>query len=43
MPADLFFPGNILSVHRKAVDRLLAERNADAALLYLCLLGIYIC
>lgn len=39
MPEGLFYPGAILSLHRKAADRLLGEGNADAALLYLCLLA----
>ena len=39
MATGLFLPGNILSLHRKAADRLLAADNGDAALLYLCLLA----
>ena len=39
MATGLFLPGNILSLHRKAADRLLAADNGDAALLYLCLLS----
>ncbi len=39
MPTDLFSPGTILALHRKAADRLLAADNGDAALLYLCLLA----
>lgn len=39
MATNLFLPGNILSLHRKAADRLLAADNGDAALLYLCLLA----
>ena len=38
MATGLFLPGNILSLHRKAADRLLAADNGDAALLYLWLL-----
>ena len=34
----LFYPGSILSLHRKAARRLVASGNGDAALLYLCLL-----
>lgn len=39
MATGLFLPGNILSLHRKAAERLLAADNGDAALLYLCLLA----
>lgn len=39
MANGLFLPGNIISLHRKAADRLLAADNGDAALLYLCLLA----
>lgn len=39
MAKGLFYPGSILSLHRKAADRLIASGNGDAALLYLCLLG----
>lgn len=35
----LFYPGSILSLHRKAAQRLVDAGNGDAALLYLCLLG----
>ena len=38
MANGMFFPGSILSLHRKAADRLLAADNGDAALLYLALL-----
>ena len=38
MPKDLFYPGSILSLHRKAADKLVAAGSGDAALLYLCLL-----
>lgn len=34
----LFYPGSILSLHRKAAHRLVDAGNGDAALLYLCLL-----
>lgn len=37
MAKDLLFPGNILSLHRKAAEKLMKEGNGDAALLYLCL------
>lgn len=37
MANDLLFPGNILSLHRKAAEKLMQEGNGDAALLYLCL------
>ena len=39
MATGLFLPGNILSLHRKAADRLLGADTGDAALLYLCLLA----
>ena len=39
MPKDLFYPGSILSLHRKTADKLIAAGNGDAALLYLCLLS----
>ena len=39
MSGSLFLPGNILSLHRKAADRLLTADNGDAALLYLCFLA----
>lgn len=38
MASGMFYPGNIISLHRKAADRLLSADNGDAALLYLCLL-----
>lgn len=38
MAKDLFYPGSILSLHRKAADKLIASGNGDAALLYLCFL-----
>lgn len=37
MARDLLFPGSIVSLHRKAVDKLLTSGDGDAALLYLCL------
>lgn len=39
MAKDLFFPGTILGIHKKAVDKLLAAGSGDAALLYLALLA----
>ena len=39
MSSGLLLPGNIISLHRKAADRLMAADNGDAALLYLCLLA----
>lgn len=39
MAKDLFYPGSILSFHRKAADKLIASGSGDAALLYLCLLA----
>ena len=38
MSKDLFYPGSILSLHRKAADKLIASGSGDAALLYLCFL-----
>ena len=37
MAQDLLFPGNILSLHRAAVDKLARQGDGDAALLYLVL------
>lgn len=37
MASNLLFPGNILSLHRKAAEKLMREGDGDAALLYLCL------
>ncbi len=37
MAKDLLLPGNIISLHRKAVEKLAKSGNGDAALLYLCL------
>lgn len=37
MANNFLFPGNILSLHRKAVEKLMNVGNGDAALLYLCL------
>ncbi len=37
MAQDLLFPGNILSLHRAAVDKLARQGDRDAALLYLVL------
>ena len=37
MAQDFLFPGNILSLHRAAVDKLAQQGDGDAALLYLCL------
>ena len=37
MAKDLLLPGNILAIHRKAVEKLAKTGNGDAALLYLCL------
>ena len=39
MAKDLFFPGSILGLHRKAADALLAAGSGDAALLYLAFLS----
>jgi hypothetical protein len=39
MSNGLLLPGNIISLHRKAADRLMAADNGDAALLYLCMLA----
>lgn len=39
MENDLLFPGSILALHHKAVERLLSAKNSDAALLYLCLMA----
>lgn len=39
MAKGLFLPGSILSIHRKAAERLLKAGDSDAALLYLCLLA----
>ena len=38
MAKDFFFPGSILSLHRKAAEALLAAGSGDAALLYLAFL-----
>ena len=38
MAKDLFFPGSILGLHRKAAEALLAAGSGDAALLYLAFL-----
>ena len=38
MAKDLLLPGNIIGLHRKAVEKLSKAGNGDAALLYLCLL-----
>ena len=37
MAKDLLLPGNIIGLHRKAVEKLSKSGNGDAALLYLCL------
>ena len=37
MAKDLLLPGNIIGLHRKAVEKLSKAGNGDAALLYLCL------
>ena len=37
MAKDLLLPGNIIGLHRKAVEKLSRSGNGDAALLYLCL------
>lgn len=39
MAQDFLFPGNILSLHRAAVDKLAQQGDGDAALLYLVLTG----
>ena len=39
MASDLFYPGMIVSLHRRAVQKLLRAGDGDAALLYLCLLA----
>ena len=39
MAKDLFYPGAILSIHKKAADKLLSSGSGDAALLYLALLA----
>ncbi len=38
MSKDLFYPGSVLSLHRKAAEKLLSAGNGDAALLYLAFL-----
>ena len=40
MAQDLLFPGNILSLHRAAVDKLARQGDGDAALLYLVLAAV---
>ena len=37
MAKDLLLPGNIIGLHRKAVEKLARSGSGDAALLYLCL------
>lgn len=39
MASDLFYPGMIVSLHRRAAQKLLRAGDGDAALLYLCLLA----
>lgn len=39
MAKDLFFPGSILGLHRKAAEALLSAGSGDAALLYLAFLA----
>ncbi len=39
MAKDLLYPGTILGLHRKAVDKLLSAGSGDAALLYLAFLA----
>ena len=38
MAKDFLYPGTILSIHKKAADKLLSAGSGDAALLYLALL-----
>lgn len=39
MAKDFLYPGSILSLHRKAADKLLSSGSGDAALLYLAFLA----
>ena len=39
MAKDLFYPGSLLGIHRKAAEKLLAAGSGDAALLYLAFLA----
>ena len=38
MAKDLFYPGSLLGIHKKAAEKLLASGSGDAALLYLAFL-----
>ena len=43
MPANAFFPGGVLAMPGAAADKLLAQADGDAALLYLWLLRAAVC